>query len=422
MKTTIGRCSGLSLLLCAVTLHWLNFSASAQLTNQVLDLNGTSAYVTVTSSSALQPPDAITVEAWLFPTGTTGWFISKSDGQSGVSQRTYELKWNPSGVDFAVYFSLPVGTNQPDFAEIIAPISTNAWTHVAATYSTNAGLALYTNGGLAAVSTAYSGAPFLGLTMRQTTLPLVFGGVSLAVRSAGYEDEIRIWNTNRSGAEIADDRFCVLTGTESNLVGYWNFDSGTSDDLTTNGNNGTLQGGAAIVPIVGLDVVHDGVCGVQSTPSTATATAVVENGFVVGANITDGGYGYTNTPSVRIIGGDGTGAEAVAVVTNGVVVAVNILDAGSDYTNPPVIVIAPPFIPQPTIAISAMFFGPLVTPVIQLNLANLAPYDNYQLEFSPLVTGPWTNLGALFVPTATTNTQNATGSGNAGFFRAIYVP
>src|SRR5277367_2418213 len=71
----------------------------------------------------------------------------------------------------------------------------------------------------------------------------------------------------------------------------------------------------------------------------ATATPTLVNDFVVGANITDGGYGYTNTPLVRFIGGGGSGAQAVAVVSNGLVVAVNVLDAGYGYTNAPLVVI-----------------------------------------------------------------------------------
>jgi len=63
----------------------------------------------------------------------------------------------------------------------------------------------------------------------------------------------------------------------------------------------------------------------------------------------------------------------------------------------------------------------LVTPVIEMNVGNLSPYDRYQLEFSPVVTGAWTNLGLPFVPTATTNTQYAPGVGNAGYFRIKYV-
>jgi hypothetical protein len=148
----------------------------------------------------------------------------------------------------------------------------------------------------------------------------------------------------------------------------------------------------------------------------------VTNGFIIGVALTGDGNGYTNTPAVRIIGGGGSGAQAVAVVTNGVVIAVNILGTGSGYTGTPVVVIAPPFIPQPTIAISALLFGPLVPPVIELNFANLSPYDQYQLEFSPAATAPWTNLGSPFVPTATTSIQYVSGTGNAGFLRVEHLP
>ncbi len=157
-------------------------------------------------------------------------------------------------------------------------------------------------------------------------------------------------------------------------------------------------------------------------PSAATATATVVNGFIVDITISDGGFGYTNIPLVRIISSDGTGAQALAVVSNGVVVAVNIMDTGNGYATTPVVVVEPPFIPAPVMNVTVLFFGPLVPPMAQLSLANLSPYDNYQLEFSPVLGGAWTNLGAPFVPTEVTNTQFANAIGDAGFFRVEYVP
>ncbi len=79
-----------------------------------------------------------------------------------------------------------------------------------------------------------------------------------------------------------------------------------------------------------------------SNPKIAAATAQVVNGFVVGANITDGGYGYTNNPVVTISGGGGSGAKAVAYQVNGVVVSITITNPGSGYTSSPTITIAPP--------------------------------------------------------------------------------
>ena len=80
-------------------------------------------------------------------------------------------------------------------------------------------------------------------------------------------------------------------------------------------------------------------------PRTATVTAQVVNGFMVGATITDGGYGYVSNPVVAIIGGGGTGAKATATQFNGVVTSITITNPGSGYTSAPTITISPPPFP-----------------------------------------------------------------------------
>ncbi len=77
-------------------------------------------------------------------------------------------------------------------------------------------------------------------------------------------------------------------------------------------------------------------------PAVARGVAQVVNGFVVGVNVINTGFGYTNTPAVRFLGGGGNGAVARAVVSNGVVVAVNIDNTGRGYTNTPAVKIASP--------------------------------------------------------------------------------
>jgi hypothetical protein len=95
-----------------------------------------------------------------------------------------------------------------------------------------------------------------------------------------------------------------------------------------------------------------------SNPRIATATAQVVNGFVIGATVTDGGNGYTNTPSVTITGGGGTGATAKATVVNGVVTTITMLTTGSGYTSTPTINIdPPPFPPRKATATSQVING-----------------------------------------------------------------
>ena len=125
--------------------------------------------------------------------------------------------------------------------------------------------------------------------------------------------------------------------------------------------------------------------GTQCSPHKATATAILYNGFLVDATITDGGCGYTNPPAVLIQGGGGSGATATAVVSNGMVVKINITDAGADYTSVPKIVIgSPPFVPTLSIAVSKV----KVTQNVVLG-------RTYVLESSPdFVT--WTATGPQF--------------------------
>jgi len=77
-------------------------------------------------------------------------------------------------------------------------------------------------------------------------------------------------------------------------------------------------------------------------PHNAYAVAQVVNGFIVGATITDGGYGYISNPTVTIAGGGGVGAKATSIQVNGIVTSVKITNTGSGYTSAPTITIAPP--------------------------------------------------------------------------------
>ncbi len=144
----------------------------------------------------------------------------------------------------------------------------------------------------------------------------------------------------------------------------------------------------------------------------AAATATLANGFVIAANVNDWGFGYTNAPTVRIIGGGGSGAQAVSVVSNGVVTAIKILSAGYGYTNAPLVVIEPPFIPNPVLDVAGMSF---------LTFTNLALGGVYQLQ--QLAQGYfWTNAPINFTATNSVYSQMVSGTMNAGQYRLALSP
>ncbi|HEY5479894.1 MAG TPA: hypothetical protein VIL39_00290, partial [Verrucomicrobiae bacterium] len=149
-------------------------------------------------------------------------------------------------------------------------------------------------------------------------------------------------------------------------------------------------------------------------PAQAFATAVVSYGFVVHATVTSGGSGYVTSPAVSIVGGGGSNATAVSHISGGVVTGITISDAGIGYTNAPTVRIAPP-------PAAAMF--PTVEPVMRVDSANLAPYNNYQIQLKPDLGGTWGNWNdGLFSPTDMTNSQYLFITNGAGFFRLQYVP
>jgi hypothetical protein len=149
-------------------------------------------------------------------------------------------------------------------------------------------------------------------------------------------------------------------------------------------------------------------------PTQAFATPQVINGFVIGATVTSGGSGYVTSPVVKIVGGGGTNATALSQISGGVVTNILITSAGIDYTNTPTIQIAQP----PAAAVS-----PVVLPVMRVDSASLAPYNNYQIQFKPDIAGTWRiwNDG-LFSPTDVTNSQYIFITNGTCFFRLQYVP
>jgi hypothetical protein len=99
-------------------------------------------------------------------------------------------------------------------------------------------------------------------------------------------------------------------------------------------------------------VFQDNVTFIPQEPKVgASATAIVSlAGTITSIQITDGGIGYVDAPSVVIQNSIGIGttivvnAVAISSITSGIVTAINIINPGVGYTftNPPIVLIEPP--------------------------------------------------------------------------------
>jgi len=123
-------------------------------------------------------------------------------------------------------------------------ISANAWHHFAFSYDGTNQYVLID--GEVAITVATTGT----LTHDADTYDsgLVIGARYSAVSQfvTGDIDEVRLWNVYRTPTQIKNNMSKVISD-QSGLVGYWNFDDGTGNDLTAYDADGTLVGDATFV-------------------------------------------------------------------------------------------------------------------------------------------------------------------------------
>jgi hypothetical protein len=117
-----------------------------------------------------------------------------------------------------------------------------------------------------------------------TGLPLTIGGTLSNELFKGDIDEVRLWNVVRTAGEIRENMHKALAGTESGLVGYWQFNEGDGSSASdpVGGNAATLVNGAAWSPSTipfgaGSSVSIAGFT--SGTASAGTATITTTDAF-----------------------------------------------------------------------------------------------------------------------------------------------
>lgn len=198
------------------------------------------------------------IEAWINVDNTGDQnIVHKSTGTvCGQNQRQFNFYVIGRRLQFNSYYALNGSRRRRVTGNTVIP--TNEWVHVAVTYDgaidSNNGLDrvnLYVNGQQESTALAVN-VGVLGDIVPGTaplSVGLLLGAGDVVCSNAtehfdGQMDEVRIWNDVRTPAEIQDNMSQKLNGNEAGLIGYWNMNEGagsTIGDLTTNGNNGTLN-------------------------------------------------------------------------------------------------------------------------------------------------------------------------------------
>lgn len=193
--------------------------------NQAFSFDGNGDYVQIGDGANLQFTSAMTLSAWIYPTGDGG--HSLEGGIIVNKEGEYEVARFHDGT---IQWAIANASNAWGWENtgVIAPLS--QWTHVAVVYDAG-DVRVYVNG------TEVDSETLVGTTIgdaatSQNDFPI--GARQGATRYfQGRIDDVRVYNQALTDLQIEH---------QAGLEGYWPAD-GTALDLSGNNNNGTLNGG-----------------------------------------------------------------------------------------------------------------------------------------------------------------------------------
>ena len=208
-----------------------------------LVFDGVDDYVSIPHHESLSLT-RFTVEAWVNPSQIKGdWQPLITKEESDGWPRNYGIYINPNSMTVNFSFTATNGANI--YGNSQNSLILNQWNHIAMTYD---GLSFnfYLNGELE--NGELDQLINVTATPSQNTEPVKIGKeISAYTPFAGKIDEVRIWNIARTEAEIQANYNQELTGSETGLVGYWQFNENIGTiitDVSSNNNDGNILGNA----------------------------------------------------------------------------------------------------------------------------------------------------------------------------------
>jgi hypothetical protein len=204
--------------------------------NNALEFNGINDYVDL--GAAILPTGSVqdfSISAWIKTTDNDGAILTQYSalgvgGRFGFKTLNGEILYWRGGVMLAT--------------SVAANVNDGAWHQVALTHDSIGNISLYVDGLLNG-----TGNDVVAIEVSNTVIGNF--GTAINVPFEGSIDEVRLWNTVRSATQIMAYKDCHLTGTETGLISYYDFNQGISGannymdtvlmDRTSNAHNGDLN-------------------------------------------------------------------------------------------------------------------------------------------------------------------------------------
>ena len=294
-----------------------NSEVNAQ--NNALDFDGSNDYISLPATINDQITANVTIEGWFYFRAIPGTFVQlvgeRYNTSLGDSDSKFVIFTNGGDINVGI-----VGVGSQLRSTGFAFPALNTWVHIAGTYD-GITLRLYINGVEKNSSTE-------NLAIPASTGPWVLGRTTDSeLYLDGKMDEVRIWNTTRTLAEIDANYKLQVAPSTPGLIAYYQMNQGIAEgnntgitsvtDATTNNLNGTFNGPFALTGstsnfVTGIPTVYNGGWS-QGTPD-ATTNAIIEGNYSVAANLAAKTLTVNNNAVVTIPSGNNvTVTDAVTV-------------------------------------------------------------------------------------------------------------
>lgn len=304
----------------SILLLFVSINTFAQVNNYSIDFDGINDVVKIGEMSVHEINDNITIMGAFnlnsLNPGTNIIVNREGNYEIGIDPNTSELSWALNNTSPGWWWT--------SSGLVVTP---NTWYQFAFTY-TNGEARMYVNDSLYHTSAAtgtisdYDNGSWnelwIGNRQYNNSVNHTFNGKI---------DEISIWNTVLDSAQIIDYFKCPPVGTESNLVGYWNFEEGSgvsTSDQSTYANDGILYN----MPLWSTDITDYYCCTqnpITQQPTNQTVTIGNNATFSFIDNLTsasyqwqmDSGTGFINLTNAGQYNGTNTNTlEVNSVISN----------------------------------------------------------------------------------------------------------
>lgn len=221
-----------------------------------IDLDGSDDRIRLTETTLDNISGDVTIEAWIYfdaADGASGEIFMKNASGTGSAATNLGLRIRQGDI------MLHLGNGSQSYATRTAnEVPKQQWVHVAVVLDHGTDVKIYYNGEeQQQAAPQINGGGSVSINYNTNTTASVIGAVCTDLNSSytnhfnGQIDELRIWNTARTASEIQANMGQQIDPTNADLAAYYQLNYGTRgatntgivsiEDLTGNGNDGTLQ-------------------------------------------------------------------------------------------------------------------------------------------------------------------------------------